>query len=369
MKTLGIIFGNLHDRDIGELTAVRSIASVPFGGRFRLIDFVLSNMVNSGISKVGIITKNNYQSLMDHVGSGKHWDLSRKNGGLIILPPYGGGDTDLYKHRLGAIKNIEQFIRHSDEEYVIFSDCDNVCNINFASVVQAHIDTHADITLVTRKKNLTNNKSRTLIETDTNNRVINVVNTGKACGEKVVFANIFVMNRKFLLNLLDTSTELGYKSFTGDILVGGYNKYAIYAYMQDGYFANIDSISNYYKHSLELLNKDVRDELFYRDGANIYTKVRDSAPCRIGGAAIITNSLIADGCDIQGEVTNSILFRGVKIAKGAKVANSILFQDTVIGEGSSLNCVVADKLVTVLDGRTLSGHETHPYFISKHAVI
>ena len=369
MKTLGIIFGNLHDNDIGELTAVRSLASVPFGGRFRLIDFVLSNMVNSGISKVGVITKNNYQSLMDHVGSGKHWDLSRKNGGLIILPPYGGGDRDLYSHRLGAIKNIEPFIRHCDEEYVIFSDCDNVCNMNFASVVQAHIDNHADITLVTRKKNLTNKKPRTVIDVDKSGKVTKVVNTTKASGENIVFANIFVMNRKFLLNLLDTASELGYVSFTNDILAKGCSQYNIYSYMQDGYFATIDSLSNYYKHSLELLNKSIRDELFYRDGANIYTKVRDSAPAKVGSSAVIHNSLIADGCDIQGEVTNSILFRGVKIAKGVKITNSILFQDTVIGEGSTLNCVVADKLVTVLDGRILSGHETHPYFISKHAVI
>ena len=369
MKTLGIIFGNLHDKDVGELTAVRSLASVPFGGRFRLIDFVLSNMVNSGITKVGVITKNNYQSLMDHVGSGKHWDLSRKNGGLIILPPYGGGDKDLYSHRLGAIKNIESFIRHCDEDYVVFSDCDNVCNMNFASVVSSHIQNHADITLVTRSKNLTNNKPRTIVETDGNGRVVKVTNTNKASGENIVFANTFVMNRKFLLNLLDTATELGYTSFTHDILATGCSRYNIYAYMQDGYFANIDSLSNYYKHSLELLDKNIRDELFYRDGANIYTKVRDSAPARVGSDAKITNSLIADGCDIQGEVTGSILFRGVKIAKGAKVTNSIIFQDAVIGENSSLNCVVADKQVVVLDGRTLSGHETHPYFISKHAVI
>ncbi|MCH5160744.1 MAG: glucose-1-phosphate adenylyltransferase subunit GlgD [Clostridiales bacterium] len=369
MKTLGIIFGNLHDKDIGELTAVRSLASVPFGGRFRLIDFVLSNMVNSGISKVGVITKNNYQSLMDHVGSGKHWDLSRKNGGLIILPPYGGGDKDLYSHRLGAIKNIEPFIRHCDEDYVVFSDCDNVCNINLSNVIASHIDNHADITLVTRKKNLTNKKPRTIVDVNGDGKVVGVINTSKASGENIVFANIFVTNRKFLLNMLDTSTELGYASFTNDILAKGCNQYNIYAYMQDGYFANIDSLSNYYKHSLELLNKDIRDELFYRDGANIYTKVRDSAPARVGSAAVIHNSLIADGCDIQGEVSNSILFRGVKIAKGAKITNSIIFQDAVIGENSSLNCVVADKLVTVLDGRTLSGHETHPYFISKHAVI
>ncbi len=369
MKTLGIVFGNLHDSDLGELTSIRSIASIPFGGRFRLIDFVLSNMVNSGITKVGVITKNNYQSLMDHVGSGKHWDLSRKNGGLIMLPPYNDGDTSLYRSRFEAIKNIMPFISTSDEEYVVMSDCDSVCNINLADVVQRHIDNHADITIVTRKKELVNKKSRTVIETDKDGRVINVVNTDKARGENTVFTNILVMNRKFLLHILENATELNYNSFSGDVLVRGAKDYRIFTYMQNGYFANIDSIANYYKHSLELLDKDIRDELFYSDGANIYTKVRDSAPCKIGNDAIISNSLIADGCVIEGEVRNSILFRGVKVAKGTKITNSIVFQDTEIGQNSVLNCVIADKRVTVLEGRMLSGHETHPYYIAKHAVI
>ncbi len=369
MKTLGIIFGNLHDKDVGELTAVRSLASVPFGGRFRLIDFVLSYMVNSGITKIGVITKTNYQSLMDHVGNGKHWDLSRKNGGLIMLPPYGDGDMSVFQSRFATIKNNSQFIRRSDEEYVVISDCDNVCNINLADVIQAHIDNHADITIVTRKKELVNKKPRTIIDTDSDGRVTKVTNTDKELGAHQVFANIFVMNRKFLLNIIENSAEQNYNSFTRDVLARGCSKYRIFAYVVNGYFANIDSLGNYYKHSLELLNKDIRDELFYRDGANIYTKVRDSAPCKIMSSATVTNSLIADGCVIEGEVSNSILFRGVKVKKGAKITNSIVFQGSVIGQNSSLNCVIADKLVTILEGRTLSGHETHPYFIAKSAVI
>lgn len=370
MKTMGIIFGNLHDKDVGELTAVRSLASVPFGGRFRLIDFVLSNMVNSGITKVGIVTKTNYQSLMDHVGNGKHWDLSRKNGGLIVLPPYGdGGNMDAFKSRFGLLKNIRPFISHSDEEYVVVSDCDNVCNINLADVVQAHIDNHADITVVARNKQLVNNKPRTIFETEADGRVVNVKNTERELGERTVFANMFVMNRKFLLNIIDNAEEYGFQSFTRDVLGRGASKYRIFAYMMTGYFANIDSLSNYYKHSLELLDKNIREELFYRDGANIYTKVRDSAPCKISDTATVRNSLIADGCVIDGEVSGSILFRGVKVAKGAKVVNSIVFQGSVIGNNSTLNCVIADKLVTILDGRTLSGHETHPYFIAKSAII
>ena len=171
------------------------------------------------------------------------------------------------------------------------------------------------------------------------------------------------------MGIIDNADELGYNSFTKDVLARGVNKYRIFAYMQTGYFANIDSIGNYYKHSLELLNKDIRDELFYRDGANIYTKVRDSAPCKITSSAKVENSLIADGCIIEGEVKNSILFRGVKVAKGAKITDSIVFQDSVIGKNSSLHCVIADKLVTILDDRILSGHQTHPYFIAKSAVI
>ena len=369
MKTLGIIFSNLHDKDVGELTAVRSLASVPFGGRFRLIDFVLSNMVNSGITKVGIITKMNYQSLMDHVGSGKHWDLSRKNGGLIMLPPYSDREMSLPKHRFDALKNISSFISHSDEDYVIVSDCDNVCNINFSDVVQSHIENHADITIVVRNKDLENSKSRTLVNLDSDGRVVDVINTDKKRGKSMVFCNILVMNRKFLLHILENSVELNYNSFSKDVLVRGAKEYRIFAYIQNGYFANIDSLSNYYKHSLELLDKNIRDELFYRDGANIYTKVRDSAPCKITESAQVANSLIADGCVIEGEVRNSILFRGVKVAAGAKVFNSIVFQGSEIGKNSLLNCVIADKRVTILEGRTLSGHETHPYFIAKSAVI
>ena len=369
MKTLGIIFGNLHDKDVGELTAVRSLGSVPFGGRFRLIDFVLSNMVNSGITKVGIITKNNYQSLMDHVGNGKHWDLSRKNGGLIMLRRFSDSGFDPFQTRFGTIKSILPFIRHCDEEYVVMSDCDNVCNINLSDVIQSHIDRHADITVVARKKTLSSKKPRTVLETDGDGRITKVINTDKASGVHTVFANIIVMNRKFLLNIAENADEHNYISFTKDVLVRGAGKYRIFAYMIEGYFANIDSLSNYYKHSLELLDKDVRDELFYRDGANIYTKVRDSAPCKIARTATVANSLIADGCVIEGEVRNSILFRGVKVAKGAKITNSIVFQGSVIGKNSSLNCVIADKLVTILEDRTLSGHQTHPYFIAKSAVI
>lgn len=370
MKALGVIFSNIHDKEIKELTANRTLASVPFAGRFRLIDFVLSNMVNCGITKVGIITKKNYQSLMDHIGSGKHWDLSRKNGGLIVLPPYGVSGAVLYQSRFEAIKNIVSFLKRSDEEYVIMSDCDNVCNIDFSDVLNKHVESGSDITVIYRKKELDKNekKWRTAFDTDKTGRVVNVENSDKMTGTKNIFTNMLVLNRQFLLNIVEIADEKGYKSFSRDILTK-VNEYRIYGYELKGYFASIDGVQNYYKHSMELLEKDKRDSLFKNSGNSIYTKVRDSAPCKIDESSDVKNSLIADGCVIEGTVKNSILFRGVKVAKGAVIENSVLFQDCVVGSGTKLNCVIADKQAVILSNRSLSGHETQPYFIAKGTVI
>lgn len=375
MKSLGIIFSNIHDKDVFELTNKRTLASVPFGGRFRLIDFVLSNMVNSEISKIGVITKMNYQSLMDHVGSGKYWDLNRKNGGLMILPPFGAsGDvpqSQLYRSRFEALKNIIAFIRRSDEEYVVMSDCDNVCNFSFTDAISYHIKNNADITVIVHSKDMKNSKkkNRTAIYFDNTGRVTSAVTSDKHTGQKMIYTNMLIINRAFLLNILENADELGYTSFSRDVLVKGVAEYKIFAFEQKGFFANIDSISEYFKYSMELLNKDKRDMLFNNNGAHIYTKVRDSAPCRLEKTSVVSNSLIADGCVIEGEVNNSILFRGVKVGKGTTISNCIIFQDTVIGANCKLNCVIADKQAKINENRMLSGHETQPYFIAKNTVI
>ncbi|MCL2798367.1 MAG: glucose-1-phosphate adenylyltransferase subunit GlgD [Firmicutes bacterium] len=371
MKAAGIIFSNIHDKEIKELTANRTLASVPFGGRFRLIDFVLSNMVNSGITKVGIITKENYQSLMDHVGSGKHWDLSRKNGGLILLPPYGMSGTTLYKSRFEAICNTEQFLRRSEEDLVVMSDCDNVCNLDIAKVLAEHVRSSAEITVVYRRKTLSEAapRDRTLFELNPESgRVTRTMNVSKAHGEHNVFTNMLVAGRRFLLSIIDNAPARGFTSFSKDILTRT-GEFRIFGYPLEGYFASIDDLQSYYRISMNLLKKENRDMLFYQNGANIYTKVRDSAPLVTTESADIANSIIADGCVVEGEVKNSILFRGVRVSKGASVTDSILFQDSCVGRDTRLNCVVADKQAVILEKRTLSGHETHPYFIAKNSVI
>jgi len=364
-KAVGIVFGNIHDTDVPELTSNRTLASVPFGGRYRLIDFVLSNMAGSGINKVGIITKNNYQSLMDHVGSGKSWDLSRKNGGLIVLPPY-AETKEVYNTRLEAIRGISTFIKRCQEDYVVMSDCDCVCNFDFDAAIRYHIGKGSDITAVYRcgTYDAASKRPHTVMAMDSSGRV-NKVETSerKPTGEQCFFTNMLVISRRFLLGILDGE----YKSFSRDVMKKT-EQYRIFGYELTGYYSCIDSMANYFKHSLGLLDKNNRDLLFCL-GGRIHTKVRDSAPLRVENGAKVINSLIADGCVIEGEVKNSVLFRGVRVAKGAVVSNSIVMQDVSVSAGSSLNACVVDKNAIILDKRVLSGHQTHPYFVAKNAVI
>lgn len=370
MKTLGIIFSNIHERDIPELTKVRTLASVPFGGRYRLIDFALSNMVNSGITNIGIIAKYNYQSLMDHVQSGKSWGLARKNGGLTILPPFndmsGGG---VFTTRFEALKSVKSFIRHNEADYVVMSDCDIVCNFDFTPVLAEHAKNGADITLVYRNKTLDpSDKERFTIDVDKDGKVTKVSMNDGSQGVKKVYTDFMIISRRTLLYIIDHSDQWGITSFSRDIL-SNTKEYKIYGYEQGGYYAAIDSLNDYYMHSMDLLNPEVVQELFYKGGAEIYTKVRDSAPAKFTDTACVSDSMVADGCIIEGTVENSIIFRGCRVAKGAKITNSIIMQDSIIEAGSTLNCVIMDKAAHVLDNRLLSGHPTHPYYIEKETVI
>lgn len=370
-NVMGLIFGNIHDKELPEMTAGRTLGSLPFGGRFRLIDFALSNMSNSGIEKIGIITRSNYQSLMRHVGSGKSWDLSRKNGGVFFLPPFGSGMGGAYSSRFEALTFNRDFIRKSDEQYVVMSDCDNVCNIDFAKVLDFHMSRNADITVIYRKKNIIANdiKKRITFDIDSDGKVVASKYIVMPQGVHNIYTDMLVVNRGLLLSLLSDERDYPIQSFSSDVIVGGVGNYSIYGYELQGYFAGMDSMANYFKHSMEMLDESNRNALFDNNGARIITRVRDSAPCKIGADAEISNSLIADGCKVDGRVENSILFRGVEIKKGAVVQNSILFQHTVVESDSRLNCVISDKDCRILEGRVLSGHSTAPYFIRKGSII
>lgn len=370
MKALGLVFSNIHDNSIPELTQNRTTGSIPFCGRYRLVDFALSNMVNSGIAKVGIITKSNFQSLMDHVGSGKDWDLSRRQGGLHILPPFGLKENVLYNTRLEALRGANNFITRSNEEYVVMTDCDMVCNMNYYEIIKDHIKNNADITLVYVKRNasdLEGTKNNTILNVDENNRVKGVYFDPRVEGEVNLYTNVIILKRTLLQTLITDAYSHNYNHFGQDILARNVDNLRINAYLHKGYFVVVNSLLSYYKESLNFLKKDVRDEVFR--SVDVFTKVKDSAPTKYGANAVIKNSLIADGCTIEGTVENSIIFRGVKIGRGTVVKNSILMQGTITGENVLINAMITDKSVVIKDKRVLSGSETHPFYVSKNTII
>lgn len=373
MDALGIIFSNIHDDNVPELTVERTMASIPFCGRYRLIDFPLSGMVNSGISKVGVITKSNYQSLMDHVGSGKDWDLARRHGGLIILPPFGVQESkSLYGTRLEALKTVTGFLAKSTEEYVVMSDSDIVCCMNFDDLLDYHTKKQADITLVYVKTNSdsVHGTNNIVLEMDKSGKIIDMAfdpeyeEKRKVC----LYANVCIMKRTLLQNLIADAVAHNKRHFGADILAANLNRFKICAAEHKGCFVKISSLQSYYEESLKLLDKKKRDALF-GNGNSVYTKVKDSAPTRYGEKCIVKNSLIADGCEIEGEVYNSIIFRGVKIGKGTIVRDSVLMQGTITGENSLINCIITDKNVLIKDRRVLSGCKTHPFFVYKNSVL
>ncbi len=377
MSVAGIIFSNIHDSSIPELTNIRTIASVPFGCRYRLIDFPLSYMVNSGINKIGIITHDNYQSLMDHIGTGKDWDLARRSGGIKILPPFisttgisRGGR--LYTSRLEALTGVMTFITRCNEDYIVLSDCDCICNIDLNAVIEEHISKNADMTIVSRpaaENETLPAEGETVIKSDDDGRVLETAAYQKNTVGVEISTNIIVANRTFLINLLNEASAHGYSHFYRDAISKRLGKSRIYRYLYEGIYLQISSMEDYFSASMRLLDTDVRDGLFNVQNRPVYTKLRNSSPTIYAEGAKVTNSYVADGCVIEGEVENCILFRGVHIGKGTVVRNSVLMQDTFTGNNVMLNCVVTDKNTAIRDGRMLSGHETMPFFIPKGTMI
>ena len=378
MKVAGLIFSNIHDASIPELTKPRTMASIPFGGRYRLIDFALSNMVNSDITTVGLITHNNYQSLLDHIGTGKDWDLARRSGGIRILPPFitsgTRGDDRLYNTRLQALVGVKNFVENCGADHIIISDCNMICNIDYTDAVDSHIANNADITIITKAVNTNElkfplDKYIRVVTSNDKNEIVDYVPYDNQQGELHINTNMMIIKRSYLLALITEADARGYDSFSRDVIMRNLGKHRFFSFEYDGYFNYIDSMQKYFFCNMKMLDSSKRKLVFHVKNRPIYTKVRNSAPTRYTESAKVTNSIIADGCVIEGVVENSILFRGVKVGKGTVIKNSILLQNTYTGDDVYLNCVVTDKDVTIKNGKMLSGHETLPFYIGKGTTV
>lgn len=370
MKNIqGLVFSNMHEHMVSELTPHRCMGSVPVGGRYRMIDFVLSTFANSGIEDVGVITKTNYQSLMDHLGNGREWDLSRKSGGLVILPPFSQTDSGMYRSRIEAIYGVMGFLKASPSEYVVTSDCDMLFNTTFDDMFISHVDSGADITLMYKKMPLEADERDTcVLQVGADGLVEDVLVEPPQKGEHNVYLNVMLISKSLLEYLVGNCYSRNQFSFERDLLQASAKQYKVNAFEYEGFVHRFSSLQTYYAANLSLLDSQIRNDLFPQN-LPVYTKVRDDAPVRYGLNAKVKNTLLADGCLIEGEVENSVLFRGVTVGKGVKVKNSVIMQGTTIGDNSSLECVVADKNVSIREGRMIMGFHTYPVYIAKGSVV
>ena len=366
---MGIIFASDNESKLNELTIHRTTASLPFSGRYRLIDFTLSNFVNSGINRIGIVTKNNYNSLMDHLRMGRDWDLNRKNSGIALFPPYAlNTSRDVYKGKVDALYGISHYIKHNREDYVILSNSNIAMNIDYDDVFEKHIASGADVTMLAHKA-LTTTSRRVIINVDSNQRINDLyISEVPDDNPKLIGLNSYLMKKDLLLELIEGAYARGLQDLEKEVFLKKLDILKFVCYEVTGFAAIIDDVKTYFNESMKLLDTDTRNNLFYGSGT-IYTKVKDSVPTIYEEGAVVKNSLIADGCQIDGTVENSILFRGVKVDKGAVIKNSIVMENTTIGSNSMLIYAITDKNVTIRESKNISGYATYPIVIVKDKTV
>ncbi len=365
----GIIFAYRSDSNLGELTRPRNTCSLPFGGRYRLVDFMLSNYVNAGITDVGMIVHQSYQSLLDHVGSGKDWELSRRHGGLRILPPFGyaerGGE---YRGSMDALAGVADYLDNIRQEYVILAAGDIAVNLPVSEVFQQHLDTGADVTMVCTPTLKGAPRFSEYVEVDESGRVTDLSVHPVAADKALENLGVYILSKKLLLEMVNYCAAHDIFDFIRGVLQPRLKTLKLMSYVHQGYVARFQSVSGYFDRSMDLLDQAVRDDLF-NPARPIRTKDRSSPSTYYGPAARSIHSLVADGCIIEGEVENCIISRGVTVEKGAKVSNCVLMQGTVVKSNASLAYVITDKNVTVNEGGQLMGHFTYPMAVAKGSVV
>lgn len=366
----GIIFSNIYDGALGDLTANRTVASLPFGGRYRQIDFVLSNMVNSNITSVGVITKYNYESLMDHLGSCEEWDLNRKTGGLYIIPPFASGRADVYHGKLEALHTALNFLKSQNTEYIVLSDTITICNIDYRKVLSDHIESGKDVTAVVTSQRKYGITYPAVFEIDGNNCVKAITVNSEAGETGLVGLGMFIMKRDTLIDVVTECVSAGFYHYEKDFLQKYFNegKITVNVYEFEGVVLRNRSVNAYLENNLKLLNEDIRKGL-HKPAAPIYTKVRDEIPTFYGESSSVDECIVADGCRIYGELKNSVLFRDVTVEEGATVIGSVVMQGSKIKKGVHIENVIIDKNVTITENTRLLGAQNNPVIIKKGETI
>ena len=367
---IGIIYTLRADPSLKELVAKRSSASLPFCGRYRLIDFTLSAMVNAGIRDVGVIMERDYQSLLDHLSGGKEWDLSRRSGGLRLLPPFSLPEAHAgsFGGCMEALRSVRSYIDDISQENIVLSTGDFAANIDLAAAAEQHRRTGADITAVCVDITPDYDHHRFIPGEDgmTSNRLL-FADAGAGAG--LASTEIYILKKDLLVSFMDYCAEGGRVHFHRDALAhylaeGG----SVGIYRHEGYFRRIMSALDYYQAGMDLMDPQVMRDLFPEDRP-IRTKGRAEVSTYYSDAAEVRDSLVADGCYIEGQLENCVVFRGVRIGKGARLKNCIILQDAVVEPGADLKCVIADKNAVITRECFLAGNERLPIIVPKGAVV
>jgi glucose-1-phosphate adenylyltransferase len=367
MNAFCLLFTDItNSENIGTISEHRSVASLPFGARYRLIDFILSSLVYASVPNVGVIARNNYNSLVDHLGWGKDWDLNRKNGGLKILTPYANASKGK-ENRFEALNSVKPYIISMLPEYCIIADSNIVCNIDFNEVFKKHLEMDADITVVCHKGTPAVGETEAFF--DENGRINDVLYTSEDKDyESEIITQIYLLKKELLLKLIDKATTFDWTDFNRDVIAKGVGTYKIFAYSHKEYCTVVNNLSVYYRANMDLLKDEIRYELF-KSSKRVLTKVKDSVPILFGDTCSVHNSLIADGCQIEGTIENSIIFRDVHVKSGAFIKNSIIMQGTAIDHDVSLSYVILDKNIIITEGKVLNGSDNYPFVISKGITV
>ena len=371
-NAFGLIVTGERTTRLKDLTLSRSTAAVPFGGRYRAIDFILSNLVNAGITSVGLITEKNYHSLMDHLGSGKEWDLHRKREGLFILPPFMTKENSgVFRGAVDAIRSVIGYVRRTSDDYVILSWAWNVMNVDLVPMMEQHLSTGADVTILYAEDGSLQPEEQSQdlrLIMDEKGRVTDMELDAYRPRSVNRSTDVMILKKELLEYLVEEAYARGEYDFHRDILLKKCKTLNIMGYKFEGFLARMESVEGYFANSMALLNPDVQADLFNAHRP-IYTKVKDEVAARYSVSAQVKNALVADGCVIEGLVENSILFRGVHVKPGARIYNSIVMQGAEIGENVLLDHVILDKGVKILPGRNLQGYDNFPIVIRKNQTV
>ncbi len=370
ISAAGIIFSSLNNNTLSRLTSDRTVAAIPFACRYRLIDFCLSNMVNANIANINIVANYNYRSLLEHIGSGKDWDLARRDNGINIISPFQTSHSpsaNIFSTHMEALKNMKEYIDEFKEEYVVLMDSDTVINIDLADVIRMHEKSGASITFVTKVASPDySSKTPRMMLSSVASKITDIsmnLAYNPKCPELAL--NIFVMKTTQLRKMIEEANAHSINSLTS-MIVSNYKQENYRTYCYNGYVASVSSFLDYYNYSIQLAKDDeARASLLWKKEAPIFTRVHNSSPAVHKSTAKVENSMLADECVIEGTVINSVLFRGVHVGKGAVVKDSVLFHGTFVDKNATLNCIVADKDVHITEGVNLSGNENMPFYIQK----